>query len=89
MQQQQQARSGRKELPGGVAPVKPTQPLLGVLELGGGSLQVRAPLSGGALASSSGQDMAATVNGAWCSTRTACALPSHAYTLTHTRVCTR
>jgi hypothetical protein len=40
VQQQQKARLGRKELPGGLDPVKPTAPLTGVLELGGGSLQV-------------------------------------------------
>jgi hypothetical protein len=39
-QQQQQAALGRRELPGGLDPIKPTQPLLGVLDLGGASLQV-------------------------------------------------
>ncbi|GBF90831.1 apyrase-like [Raphidocelis subcapitata] len=47
VQQQVAATTGRKELPGGVEPVKPTQPLLGVLDLGGGSLQITFALTQG------------------------------------------
>jgi hypothetical protein len=47
VQQQEAATTGRKALPGGAPPIKPTYPLLGVLDLGGGSLQITFALTKG------------------------------------------